>query len=80
MHLSTVKVPIDFVIECARSSVLFLISNQLLSSTYWQFFFYRPPGKFRYTTREITKMWRQELDIYMYMNTLSMIDMDFLYR
>ena len=82
MHLSTVKVPIDFGIDWPWSSVLFLISNrpflydglvgwdcnrdigplalhlqtrmisllQLLwleSSTYWQFFYYRPPGKFR---------------------------------
>ena len=29
MHLSTVKVPIDFKIDWPRSSVLFLISNQL---------------------------------------------------
>ena len=32
MHLSTVKVPIDFGIDCPRSSVLFLISNQLFFS------------------------------------------------
>ena len=29
MHLSTVKIPIDFGIDWPRSSVLFLISNQL---------------------------------------------------
>ena len=42
--------------------------------------YYRPPGKF--TVGEIVKMLCQELDIYyqyMYM-TLSVIDMDFLYR
>ena len=32
MHLSTVKVPIDFGIDWPRSSVLFLISNQLFFS------------------------------------------------
>ena len=56
MHLSTVKVPIDFGIDCARSSALFSIENQLLSSTYWRFFYYRPPGKCRYTAEEIAKM------------------------
>ena len=35
------------------------------SSTYWQFFYYRPPGKFRFThLGEIVKMLCQELDIY----------------
>ena len=27
------------------------------SSRYWQFFYYRPPGKFRCTAGEITKLW-----------------------
>ena len=37
------------------------------SSTYWQFFYYRPPGKFRFThLGEIVKMLCQELDIYIY--------------
>ena len=38
-------------------------------STYWQFFYYRPPGKFRYRPiqqGEIVKMWCQELDVYIY--------------
>ena len=35
------------------------------SSTYWQFFYYHPPGKFRFThLGEIVKMLCQELDIY----------------
>ena len=34
------------------------------SSTFRQFFYYRPPVKFRYTAGEIVKMWCQELDIY----------------
>ena len=36
------------------------------SSTFWQFFYYRPPGKFRYTAGKIVKMWCQEFDIYIY--------------
>ena len=36
------------------------------SSTYWQFFYYHPPSKFRYTAREFAKMWCQYLAIYMY--------------
>ena len=37
------------------------------SSTYWQFFYFRPPGKFRFThLGEIVKMLCQELDIYIY--------------
>ena len=52
------------------------------SSTYWQFFFYRPPGKFRYThLGEIVKMLCEELDIYIYIYmTLLIIDKDFLYQ
>ena len=50
----------------------------------WQFFYYRPPGKFRFThLGEIVKMLCQELDIYMYIYifmTLFIIDMDFLYQ
>ena len=34
------------------------------SSTYWHFFYHRPPGKFRYTVGEIVKMLCQELDTY----------------
>ena len=53
------------------------------SLTYWQFFYYCPPGKFRFThLGEIFKMLWQELDIYIlyiYM-TLLIIDMDFLYQ
>ena len=33
------------------------------SSTYWQFFYYRPPGKFRYRSLKTSC---QELDIYRY--------------
>ena len=48
------------------------------SSTYWQFFYYRPPGKFRFThLGEIVKMLCQELGIYIYN---MIIDMDFLYQ
>ena len=37
------------------------------SSTYWQFFYYRPPGKFWFThLGEIVKMLCQELDIHIY--------------
>ena len=37
------------------------------SSTYWQFFYYCPPGKFRFThLGEIIKMLWQELDTYIY--------------
>ena len=36
------------------------------SSTFWQFFYYRPPGKFWYTVGEIVKMWCQELNTYLY--------------
>ena len=50
---------------------------------YWQYFYYRPPGKFWFThLGEIVKMLCQELDIYIiyiYM-TLLIIDMDFLYQ
>ena len=35
-------------------------------STFWQFFYYRPPGKFWYTAGEIVKMWCQELNTYLY--------------
>ena len=35
------------------------------SSTYWQSYYYCPPDKFRYTAGEITKMWCQELDMYL---------------
>ena len=48
------------------------------SSTYWQFFYYRPPGKFRFThLGEIVRMLCQELDIYI---CNMIIDMDFLYQ
>ena len=50
------------------------------SSTYWQFFYYRPPGKFRLThLGEIVKMLCQELDIYIYiyMALLIIDNMDF---
>ena len=33
-------------------------------STYWPLFYYRPPGKFRYTTETIAKIRCQEVDIY----------------
>ena len=33
------------------------------SSTYWQIFYYRPHGKFRYTMGGIANIWCQELDI-----------------
>ena len=37
------------------------------SSTYWEFFYHRPPGKFRFThLGEIAKMLCQELYIYIY--------------
>ena len=50
------------------------------SSTYWQFFYYRPPVKFRFThLGEIVKMSCQKPNIYIYM-TLLIIDMDFLYQ
>ena len=61
------------------------------SSTYWQFFYYRPPGKFRWTSvnhfdkqREISlkcdaKNIHLSLSIYIYI-TLSIINMDLLYR
>ena len=50
------------------------------SSTYWQFFYYCPPGKFRFThLGEIVKMLWQELYIYIYM-MLLIIDMHFLYQ
>ena len=50
------------------------------SSTFWQFFYYRPPGKFRYTAGKIVKMWCQEhISIYIDI-TLSIIDVDFLYQ
>ena len=49
------------------------------SSTYWQFFYYRPPGKFRFThLGEIVKMLCQELNIYIYIYMmLLIIDMNF---
>ena len=51
------------------------------SSMYWQFFYYRPPGKFRYTLGEIVKMLCQELDIYICIYVMLLrIDMDFLYQ
>ena len=59
------------------------------SSTYWQFFYYRPPGKFRWTSvpfrqtaGDIAKMWclkHMSLSLYIYIS-LSIIDMDLLYR
>ena len=36
-------------------------------STYWQFFYHRPTGKFRYAVGEIMKMWCQEFNIYLYL-------------
>ena len=47
------------------------------SSTYWQFFYYRPSGKFQWFTHlgEIVKM--SHTHTYM---TLLIIDMDFLYQ
>ena len=55
------------------------------TSTFWQLFYNRPPGKFRYTAGEIVKLWCQEFDIYLHTYryigvTLSIIDMDFLYQ
>ena len=53
------------------------------SSTYWQFFYYRPPVKFRFTQLgEIVKMSCQKPDIYIYYiyMTLLIINMDFLYQ
>ena len=54
------------------------------SSTYWQFFYYRPLGKFRFThLGEIVKMLSQELDIYIHIYiymTLLIIDMEYLYQ
>ena len=50
-------------------------SEMCESSTYWQFFYYHPPSKFRYTAGKIVKMWCQELDIYG-----SIMDMDLLYQ
>ena len=52
------------------------------SSMYWQFFYYRPPSKFRFThLGEIFKMLCKELDTFIYMYiTLLIIDMDFLYQ
>ena len=45
------------------------------SSTYWQFFYYCPPGKFRFThLGEIVKMLWQELDIYIYIYISSTWD------
>ena len=45
------------------------------SSTYWQFFYYRPPGKFRFThLGEIVKMLCQELDIYIYIYLYDALD------
>ena len=55
------------------------------SSAFWQFFYYFPTSKFRYTARESVKMWCQEFDIYQYIYiyryidiTLSISNMDFL--
>ena len=56
------------------------------SLTYWQFFYYRPPGKFRFIHLwEIVKMLCQELDIHIYVYIyiymmLLIIGMDFLYQ
>ena len=36
------------------------------SLKFWQFFYYRPPGKFQYTAGEIVEMWCQKLDIFLY--------------
>ena len=36
------------------------------SLAFWQFFYYFPTSKFRYTAGEIVKMWCQEFDIYQY--------------
>ena len=44
------------------------------SSTFWQFCYYRPPGNFLYTAREITKMWCQELDLYLYIERYDPLD------
>ena len=42
-------------------------SEMCESSTYWQFFYYRPPGKFRFThLGEIAKMLFQELVTHIY--------------
>ena len=54
-----------------------------VSSTYWQFLYYRPPGKFRQTPvhrRGISlKIGNQDIDVcrYTYINITSIIDMDF---
>ena len=60
------------------------------SSAFWQFFYYFPTSKFRYTAGEIVKIWCQEFDIYQYIYiyiyiyiyniTLSISNMDFLYQ
>ena len=51
------------------------------SSTYWQLFYYRPHGTFRYIAGEIVEMGCQELDICIYIYIiLSIIDVDFLHQ
>ena len=53
------------------------------SSMYWQFLYYRPPGKFWYTAEEIVKMWCQELDTHIYIYIYDPLNnryMDFLYQ
>ena len=52
------------------------------SSAFWQFFYYFPTSKFRYTAGESVKMWCQEFDIYQYIYeyidiTPSISNMDF---
>ena len=42
------------------------------SSTYWQFFYYHSPDKFRYSAREINKIWCQELDKYVHEFNIDM--------
>ena len=47
------------------------------SSTYWQFFYYSPPDKSRFTHLQIAKMLYIYICLYM---TLLIIDLDFLYQ
>ena len=54
------------------------------SATYWQFFYYRPPGKFRFThLGKIVKMLncyaKNSTHTYIYIYNM-IIDMDFLYQ